>query len=757
MSIDCTSNFGTMCLEPTPSPTRTQSPTATTTATNTATSTQTPSQTASPSQTPSASNTAGTTPTQTSSNSPTASNTPSSSNTPSITASPSTSPLSPNPYIVRVTTNNVALGLYELLVWSNTGKLLSAQATAAATSLNGAASPFSMMDLCMSPYAGACPLTETTSTGEQSVSLTFQGGTLGAAPVSAVTFVNNVGAPTRITSGGGVVTLEAANGTTVGAATLNARDASTYQFAPSLAPVYPAADDAFQLSEVNRFNYVRYVRITGAATTLLTFRELIVLDATATNVALKKAVTASAQASGYTADMGNNGVVDIPVDQTTGDVSISADVNAFWEVDLGGVYDIKRVILFNRFQTVSASVGNALAGATISFMNYNRAVFVGSITLTGAGVQTYNVTLTPPTPTPSPTTSGTPTRSPTSSFGTSPTGTGTPSLTPQCPAPAATLSGVSGSVSVAKPAADYSIASFSAVCAEVPLNAMPKSVVRIDINTTERLGGTLTIDTCATAWDSVLHVGTGCGISAASYGCIVGNDDACGTTAQSSRVVITSVDRFTYFALVAPFDGNTVVPATFNVAFSYVAPTQTPSQTASPSTTATPTSTGSNTASNTASVSNTPEPTPSRTSTRTGTGTRTPTPTPSPTHSQTGTPAETATASVSATGSETASVSSSGSGSSTPSITNTGTPSPSASLTAASTVSTTVAASPSATRSRNPSQSATKTRLPTSSRTRTKTATKTRTRTATKTKTKTKTKTRTKTKTKTPSKKKLMA
>ena len=439
MAIDCTGNAGTLCLEPTPSPTPSGTGSSSTTATGTPSPSTTGTGTPSPSGTSSGTPAPGVTPSGTSSNSPSSSNTPSASITPSATGTPTTSPLSPHPYLARVSASNIFLGLTELLVFSTTGRLLSANAAGAAnslTSVNGANAAANGGDLCANPYGGAvvCALAESTNAlGGQAYTSVFPGGTAGATRVATVTFVNNIAFPTRITGGGGRLELVRPNGSVVAARALTARDVSTYSFEPSEAPVYPAADDAFATSAAARFAHARYVRVTGVPGRPLTFRELIVLDADMVNVALRKPVTASAQAAGYTAEMGNNGLMDVPVDQFTGDVTVSTitpGVAPVWEVDLGAVYDVRGLVLFNRFQQATAAVGNNLVGATVTFRNYFGDDLVGSVTLNGMGVQSYTVAYAAPTPSSTP--SVTPTNSATASLsqGTSPTQTSTATESP---------------------------------------------------------------------------------------------------------------------------------------------------------------------------------------------------------------------------------------------------------------------------------------------------------------------------------------
>ena len=75
---------------------------------------------------------------------------------------------------------------------------------------------------------------------------------------------------------------------------------------------------------------------------------------------------------------------------------------AWWQVDLGGVYNLTRVVLFNRYpftvpQANGASFGVRLAGATLQYLNYYGNV-IGSQVLNGSMIQTYTVTTYPPTP-----------------------------------------------------------------------------------------------------------------------------------------------------------------------------------------------------------------------------------------------------------------------------------------------------------------------------------------------------------------------
>lgn len=124
-------------------------------------------------------------------------------------------------------------------------------------------------------------------------------------------------------------------------------------------------------------------------------------------------------------------------------VAGSCDGTGFWQVDLGGVYDLHRVVVFNRLSLVGSVATTTftgwMAGATIQFLNF----FGDQI-----GLQTLNATAAQhvlpiiQSPTPSQTASGTgtsstsPSRTDTSSpsasisFGASPSQTPTASVTP---------------------------------------------------------------------------------------------------------------------------------------------------------------------------------------------------------------------------------------------------------------------------------------------------------------------------------------
>ena len=130
------------------------------------------------------------------------------------------------------------------------------------------------------------------------------------------------------------------------------------------------------------------------------------LDDQGYNVALNKPVTASALqaasniclASGCLASGGNNGIIDNTVGNSDGYISASNQGDAFWQVDLQGLYSISRVIFWNRAD--GTTYANRLINATITLFNGNGAA-IGQ-TLLGSGLvqQWYPITYFAPTGTP---------------------------------------------------------------------------------------------------------------------------------------------------------------------------------------------------------------------------------------------------------------------------------------------------------------------------------------------------------------------
>ena len=143
---------------------------------------------------------------------------------------------------------------------------------------------------------------------------------------------------------GNTISLIAPNGTAVATKNITySGSVSTFTFNDfDFAPIYPNPNSAFQLSTANQNTLVRYVRIVSAPYSCLHFRELMVLDATLTNVALYKNTTSSHMSytdpvQGFVSVPANgvNGVIDM--DNVTGDmVNHPCDGSGWWQVRAKG-------------------------------------------------------------------------------------------------------------------------------------------------------------------------------------------------------------------------------------------------------------------------------------------------------------------------------------------------------------------------------------------------------------------------------------
>ena len=180
-------------------------------------------------------------------------------------------------------------------------------------------------------------------------------------------------------------------------------------------------------------------------------------DNTYTNVALMKPTTSSATGAAFSASMGVDGVIDYDDYSTTTNLgqgnlmsSAACDGSAWWQVDLGGIYNISAIMVWNNEPLTlctsnTCAAAQVLAGATLSLLNYAGTGVLNVTGLSGIGVETIFAPKTYPptatatssataTPTPSSTPSVTPSPSSSVSFGDSPTSTMTqtpsPSVTP---------------------------------------------------------------------------------------------------------------------------------------------------------------------------------------------------------------------------------------------------------------------------------------------------------------------------------------
>ena len=122
-------------------------------------------------------------------------------------------------------------------------------------------------------------------------------------------------------------------------------------------------------------------------------------------------------------------------------VNSPCDGTGSWQVDLGGVYNLTRLVFWNRYPYVSTNtsaggpIGANANGAILTYLN-GFGYWVGQVTLTGGAIQSIPVVLSPPsqTPTSTQTSTSTPSQSASSSatlsLGATPSGTGTPTQTP---------------------------------------------------------------------------------------------------------------------------------------------------------------------------------------------------------------------------------------------------------------------------------------------------------------------------------------
>ena len=143
---------------------------------------------------------------------------------------------------------------------------------------------------------------------------------------------------------------------------------------------------------------------------------MFVFDTTWTNVAYNKTASGSAQyasdANLYYMPMGCNGVIDMDIG--AGDMINSAQAGAWWSVDLGAMYNVTRIMFFNR----AGGFNTRSVGATVSYLN-GFGSLVGQSVLNSNLVQTFDVALFPPSAstTPSATPTSSVTASATSQFG----------------------------------------------------------------------------------------------------------------------------------------------------------------------------------------------------------------------------------------------------------------------------------------------------------------------------------------------------
>ena len=165
-------------------------------------------------------------------------------------------------------------------------------------------------------------------------------------------------------------------------------------------PIVPDPNSAFQTSLANQAAFPRTVRITSAPGKCLQFREVYLFDNNMTNVAFFKNATMSTGATFtdsngvYTPAMGVDSLIDM--DNIGGNmVSLPCDGSGWWQVDLGGVVNLTKMVFFNHFpgpaSSNGATLGAAASGATVSFYNAFGSQ-VGNLTLNALMIQVRGVT-----------------------------------------------------------------------------------------------------------------------------------------------------------------------------------------------------------------------------------------------------------------------------------------------------------------------------------------------------------------------------
>ena len=438
-------------------------------------------------------------------------------------------------YQVALSTNVAGAGgilnFVELFAFTSTGQNVAAAALGAtsvwSTGTQYAGPPNAALntyanDLFTDPYlafnnnAAPMKIAATSSAGTWLVTFPVTNSLLypfgEPSPIASVVIINRVDQPAlnlyqRIN--GAAVTLYAANFSVLSTATLTTSLTSATAFTvnfPNYAqagPIYPNSSlaqqsvTALQASPINQATYVRYIQIAAAPSQCLYFRELYAFDNTWTNVAFFKPTTQGSGAStlasytdplqGFTsyASYGTDGIIDM--DNPAGNmVNLPCDGSAWWQVDLGGVYNLQRIIFWNRYPYNASGAPSVYAsqanGAQMIFLNGNG-VNVGVTTLTGDAIQSIPVVLTRATPSFTGTAATTPSQTGTGTITTSPSSTPSASATPTSslsngasPSATAAPSVASNSPSMSSAPTPPAVAA-SASAAPTPLSPLSASVV----------------------------------------------------------------------------------------------------------------------------------------------------------------------------------------------------------------------------------------------------------------------------------------
>ena len=327
-----------------------------------------------------------------------------------------------------------------MMVFTPSGQLLSATAEGAQSVIANPDPAYTLgaaTDMCADPWL--CPIAGGLSGAPDSLTITFPATAAFPngmpVPVATVYVINNYigGQQLDLLNDAASISLYAPNGAVYTQPLTSSATVEKYDFSASAAPVFPAANDPWQLAAASSpvSTGARYVLISGGSQPLH-FRELFVFDTNFVNVALMKPTSSSGQLTGdptaYASSMAVNGVIDFD-NSASGDMTCSnSSAGAWWQVDLGGAYNVSSIMLFNRYLPSGSTQNNRLATYTVSFLNAGG-VTVGMQALNGNAVQNYTVSLFPPTPSSSVTASNTASNTASPTVSTSLTASLTPSNT----------------------------------------------------------------------------------------------------------------------------------------------------------------------------------------------------------------------------------------------------------------------------------------------------------------------------------------
>ena len=184
-----------------------------------------------------------------------------------------------------------------------------------------------------------------------------------------------------------------------------------------------------QVDEVARRRYVRYIRVT-CSNSKIGIQELMAFDESLRNVAFGKPTFSNSENSNATFFGSNtsvNGILQGDTETETDGFISAGDCSApgtegslYWQVDLQGLYNITRVIWWNRLTSADGTVVFQMLNAGFQLLDWYGNVLPGQSwtapgTTVAAGAWTVSLQLATATPTGSVTGTNTPTMSLTSS------------------------------------------------------------------------------------------------------------------------------------------------------------------------------------------------------------------------------------------------------------------------------------------------------------------------------------------------------